>query len=62
MNNPFKKEPRWQWETKIWCFNFDISRFINGKCVSFGFLINWNFKPSIEADFLFWRFYLEYQP
>lgn len=41
-------------------FNFDIYRHINRQCVSFGVTLNWNFKPSIEIDFLFWRLYLEY--
>lgn len=43
---------KWWW--------FLLERHINRECVSFGFTINWNLKPSIEIDFLFWRFNIEW--
>lgn len=62
MTSRFKKTPRWQWETRIWRFNLDASRHINRECITLGFCLNWNYKPSLEVDFLLWTLHIEYQP
>lgn len=46
-------------ETKY--FNMDITRHINQECLAFGICFNWNYKPSLEIDFAFWRFHIEKQ-
>jgi hypothetical protein len=50
-----------------WCRSFEtrrltveLSNHINGQCITFGITINWNYHPSIEIDFLFWRLYVAY--
>ena len=57
-----KKAPkkRWKWETKIWRFDIDVTEHINTQCLSFGLCLNWNFRPSFEIDFMFWRLHVEY--
>lgn len=38
----------------------DVTRHINRQCVAIGLCLNWNFKPSIEIEFLFWKLYVEW--
>lgn len=51
---------RWQWERRIWRFNLDASRHINSQCVSLGFCLNWNYRPAVELDLLYWTVHVEY--
>jgi hypothetical protein len=48
------------WETRVWRLNFEIHENINRQCLCFGFALNWNWRPSIEAGFLFWTMELQY--
>ena len=57
-----KTKHRWTWEKRVWRFNLDASRHINRQCLSFGFTLNWNWKNSVEVDFLLWTFHIEYAP
>jgi len=56
------KKPRWQWERRLGCFSLDAAEHINSQCIAFSITLNWNHRPSVEVDFLFWCFSVEYAP
>lgn len=49
-----------RWEKSLGRFEFSLDRFINTQCLALGISINWNFRPSLEMDFLLWRGYVGY--
>lgn len=59
MKNRIKND-RIKLDIRIWRFDIDILRHINTQCFTLGFCVNWNFKPSVEIDFLFWTLNVEY--
>jgi hypothetical protein len=57
---PPRKRPLWCRTTTLGRLTFELSNHINNQCVSFGVCFNWNFRPSLEVDFLFWRLFIQY--
>lgn len=46
----------------VWTLTYKklkIQRYINRQCIDVGLCINWNYKPSIEISFFFWRIDIE---
>lgn len=54
------KKIRWVFERRIWRFYMYVCPHINSQCVCLGITINWNYRPSVEVDFMFWRLHVEY--
>jgi hypothetical protein len=50
---------RWTRERDIGRIRLCVTRHINRQCLSLGVTFSWNSRPSVEVDFLLWRFDIE---
>lgn len=54
----FKKE-RFKKSASLGKWTFEIYENINNQCICLGASFNWNFRPSLEINFVIWTMYIE---